>query len=464
MELEDTKYSVLLCKKCFEKGDYLIPIYEKNEVTQKIGYKCSKNHKIDKNDIICKKIDENLKRKLTFCENHKENIFCAWSKDKAKNICFFEVGEHLTNKKDYELFMYIYPDIELNEDMYFKILDSLKQLLKEYLIGFPKAIKEINYLKEIVLINENNFYIFFREKIVNYQTIKNIYFSLEIMPSKEEIELLEKKLFLVVNEYGDNIYETTKKEIKNLVIKESNSDFKEGEKDIKIVSYIENKTKLLLAYYNNKKYSNIFIFEIIENNLVQRKKLEQEFNIQVAMVYNEKLIILLKNKELFFITFNENLTEYKTSSLNLDKYLLNMIIGNDDDHDNNNNYDDSNHDIDNIYDYNNDNNNHINDDINDDYDDNNNSQDDDLFQINHDHSNNNESLNENHFYGGLCGGTYNNTQFHDYLFDYNFYSYSFDYHFYSTSYENQVFKINKDKILLLYENNVYLMTLNEKLD
>ena len=47
------KSFVLLCNKCLEKGEYMIPIFYLND-SKKIEYKCSKNHIINEKDI-CKK-------------------------------------------------------------------------------------------------------------------------------------------------------------------------------------------------------------------------------------------------------------------------------------------------------------------------------------------------------------------------------------------------------------------------
>ena len=61
------------CKKCLENGEYIIPLYDKNELTKEIEYKCPSKHENIKNDIIYMKIDENLKLKLKHCKNHKKN-------------------------------------------------------------------------------------------------------------------------------------------------------------------------------------------------------------------------------------------------------------------------------------------------------------------------------------------------------------------------------------------------------
>ena len=337
MESKDIKHSVLLCKKCLEKGEYIIPLYDKNELTQEIECKCLK-HKNVKNDTIYMEIDEALKIKLTCCENHIENNFCGWSEKESKNLCFMEIGEHLTDKKNYELFIDIYPDTQLKEDMYFETIDSLNQLLKKYLDEFPKANKEINYLKEILHIIENSFCIFLKEEIVNYQTIKNISFSIKIMPSKKEIESLNKQLLVYI--YGDLITETTKKEIRDNEIKEINSDFKVNTKEnkpeennINIIPYIEENKQIFFTYYNNENFYNISVYKIIGNNILTIHELQKKFKIDFIMAYNEKLILVLEKDKLHFVSFSEKYNEENIYSISIENILYNN------NHNNNNNDD-----------------------------------------------------------------------------------------------------------------------------
>ena len=401
MESQDIKHSALLCKKCLENGEYIIPLYDKNELTKEIEYKCPSKHKNIKNDIIYMKIDENLKLKLTHCENHKKNSFCAWSENDSKNLCFMEIGEHLANKKNYELFMDIYPDTQLKEDMYFETIDSLNQLLKKYLDEFPKANKEINYLKEILPIIENSFCIFLKEEIVNYQTIKNVSFSIKIMPSKKEIESLNKQLLVYI--YGDLITETTKKEIRDNEIKELYSDFevntkenKPEENNINIIPYIEENKQIFFTYYNNENFYNfnfyninfynISVYKIIGNNILTIHELQKKFKIDFIMAYNEKLILVLEKDKLHFVSFSEKYNEENIYSISIENILYN-----------------------------------------------------------NNHNNNN---NDNYFLPAFENHLMNNN--------------NFGHHLQSTFYENQVIKINQNEILFLYKNEVYLIILNDE--
>ena len=83
--IEEKSY-VLLCKKCLEEGEYIIPLFELN-IFNEIEYKCPKKHIMDKNDVCFKILDTEIKNNLTYCnnENHSDNnerretLFCEWS-------------------------------------------------------------------------------------------------------------------------------------------------------------------------------------------------------------------------------------------------------------------------------------------------------------------------------------------------------------------------------------------------
>ena len=121
---------VLLCSKCLAQQEYFIPLYHKNETTNEIEYECSKSHSITKNDVISMNLDDDLIRKLNTCEIHKE-IYCGWSEDDSKNLCFYDIGIKLTNKEKYLLFIDLIPDT-IKKDLFFQTIDSLKQLLNKF--------------------------------------------------------------------------------------------------------------------------------------------------------------------------------------------------------------------------------------------------------------------------------------------------------------------------------------------
>ena len=328
-----------------------MPIYLQNEITKKFEIKCTKTHNTEKDEFISMKLDQCLKLKLNYCENHLENKFCGWSKVDQRNLCFYEIGQELVNQKDYLLFMDLYPNIpEQKKNMYYQTIDSLKHLLNKYLNDYPNAEKEINYLNEIVVIIGNSFHSFYEQKIVNYQTIKNILFSLSIMPSKEEIDSLEKQLLVYI--YGDLIIETTKKEVQNINIKEMNCEFvkktkpqilqsvlpspqqgglSQGKTEI-IQIFGENEQKFFYLFVKERESIEIYIYTIIGNNIYNTQYVKQNFQEygekSVEMVYNDKIIIIFNNRKLFFIVFSKTYNEYNSYSLDLNNLLNNNNINN----------------------------------------------------------------------------------------------------------------------------------------
>ena len=90
----NTNSLVLLCKTCYEQGDYFIPTYVLN-LSDEIEYKCPKNHIIGKKDVIMALLDEDIKGRLTRCNNEEhinpnsndKNKLCVWCDDSQKNLC-----------------------------------------------------------------------------------------------------------------------------------------------------------------------------------------------------------------------------------------------------------------------------------------------------------------------------------------------------------------------------------------
>ena len=194
MEAIKANEEIFICKKCFVKGEYMIPLFQINEKTNEIEYKCSKKHNIGINDVMSMKPNKDLLLKLSKChnQNHKE-YFCGWSEEEANNLCFYDIGTKIDKKEKYILFSDIYPNISENEQYYLQIIDSLKEFLNKY---SNKSNKEISNMKNIAIIIENSFYMHYTLKLINYQVIINLSYSLSIMPSKNEIDYFQKNTYI----------------------------------------------------------------------------------------------------------------------------------------------------------------------------------------------------------------------------------------------------------------------------
>ena len=314
MELDKTSKEVLLCKECLVKKEYTIPLYHKNETTNEIEYKCSKSHSIGTKDVISMILDDDLIRKLNFCEEHKEK-YCAWSEDGLTNLCSYDIGNKLESKQQYLLFIDIYPSTNKTQKLYSQAVYSLRELLNKYLANAPKAIKEIKYLENLIIIFENSWFLLCKHNINNFQVIQNILYSLSIMPSENEIKSLEKEYLMIL--YGEFIIKMTKKKVIDIDVKELNHNFS---KNNKIIQFIGNQNQQY--FFNLDQNGFIKIIKMRNNDITYIYNSENNYKFEKGdciLPYNDKIIIVLQDKKLLFIDYINNVTYH----LNLSNYLLN---------------------------------------------------------------------------------------------------------------------------------------------
>ena len=112
----ETNNLIVLCKKCYENNEYFIPLYQKGKKEFEIELICQKNHKIDKNDIIEKVLDNNLKSKLKQCQTHQES-FCGWSEKELRNICKEDAAIYLRNNEKFQLYVHIFPNVTFQTEL-----------------------------------------------------------------------------------------------------------------------------------------------------------------------------------------------------------------------------------------------------------------------------------------------------------------------------------------------------------
>ena len=83
---------IFICKKCNEKGDYLIPIITYNKVDKKIIFKCLKCDSDNADDFYETLINDELKKSLNDCKTH-EGKFIGWCNECKKNLCHLCIAE-----------------------------------------------------------------------------------------------------------------------------------------------------------------------------------------------------------------------------------------------------------------------------------------------------------------------------------------------------------------------------------
>ena len=120
---ENIESNVLLCKKCYQKGEYINALYSLNKENDTIEYKCSRCHILKEDDVLGIKIDEKIKNSLSKCrKEHEENVFCGWCNECQKNICFLCIPEE--NKKNINIF-YLW-NCYLNKEWKIYLISKLK--------------------------------------------------------------------------------------------------------------------------------------------------------------------------------------------------------------------------------------------------------------------------------------------------------------------------------------------------
>ena len=310
--MDDEDELIILCKKCYDNENYFIPLFQKGKNEYEIELKCPKNHIIDEDNIIHIFLDEKLKNKLGKCQEHCE-VFCGWTEDEFRNICFYDVGKLMKDKKDYLLYGNMIPSYveQIKQKEHIKKID---ELIIKYKNDTPELIKEIEYLKILQTHIRINLELFYNLKIHNYQIIKNINNVLNII-TPEEVDDLDKKRLL--NKYRAILYGINKMP-KDLEIKEANLiviDHNCFEPLIGINPY-NNKKNYFLQFIRGKS-NEIAIYEP-DGNFINKISLPPElFDVKnyLALMFIEKILIVFHRNRLNFFIISD---DYK----NYDSYIL----------------------------------------------------------------------------------------------------------------------------------------------
>ena len=310
--MDDEDELIILCKKCYDNENYFIPLFQKGKNEYEIELKCPKNHIIDEDNIIHIFLDEKLKNKLGKCQEHCE-VFCGWTEDEFRNICFYDVGKLMKDKKDYLLYGNMIPSYveQIKQKEHIKKID---ELIIKYKNDTPELIKEIEYLKILQTHIRINLELFYNLKIHNYQIIKNINNVLNII-TPEEVDDLDKKRLL--NKYRAILYGINKIP-KDLEIKEANiSEINHNcfEPLIGINPY-NNKKNYFLQFIRGKS-NEIAIYEP-DGNFINKIYLPPElFDVKnyLALMFIEKILIVFHRNCLNFFIISD---DYK----NYDSYIL----------------------------------------------------------------------------------------------------------------------------------------------
>ena len=316
--MDDEDKLIVLCKKCYENNEYFIPLYQKGKNKYEIELKCPKNHIIDKDNNINIFLDNKLKKKIGECQIHCE-VFCGWFDKELRNICFYDVGYLMKDKKDYLLYGNLVPGYveQIKQQEHIK---KIKELIIKFKNDTPELIEEIEYLELLHKHISMNLNLFYNYKIHNYQIVKNITNVLNIITS-EEVDALDKTRLL--NKYNI-ILSGINKMTKDLEVKEANL----GENEYNCFEPLIGENP-----YNNKK--NYFL-QIKKGNNNEINIYDQDgFNVNkislylgfldaknyLSLMFSEKVLILFFRQYLHFYIISDDYKKYESYNLQFEHLL-----------------------------------------------------------------------------------------------------------------------------------------------
>ena len=297
--MEDEDKLIVLCKKCYENNEYFIPLYQKGKIKYEIELKCPKNHIIDKDNNINIYLDNELKKKLRECQIHNE-VFCGWIEKEFRNICFYDVGYQMKDKKDYLLYGNLFPGYseQIKQQEHIK---KIKELMIKFKNDTPELIKEIEYLELVYKHISMNLNLFYNYKIHNYQIVKNINNVLNII-TPGEVDDLDK--IRLLNKYN-GILSGINKMAKDLEIKETNL----GENEYNCFEPLIGENP-----FNNKKNYFLQLKRGINNNEINIydkdgynvNKIHLFYDIfdsknYLSLMFSEKILIIFFRRLYFYI-------------------------------------------------------------------------------------------------------------------------------------------------------------------
>lgn len=319
--IEEKSY-VLLCQQCLEIDEYTIPTYELNSFGE-VQYKCPKDHKIEKSEILLLSLDNDIKKRLNQCTKAEhlsmgldgDHIFYAWCEQCKRNECELDISSDVGH--DYILYEYVKPDDNMKIVLKDK-LDKLKALIDKYNKCSPNSIEFIHYLTKTYNRNFMNYNLYFNEKILNYQTCINVLFNMSDDFKDNLFDVYEDNLtkFEYVYLYKDllNDEQTNKLSTRILFRK-----FMEKEIIIPLIREIKDKSRkneiyfgLFTQFLDGKA---LFIYDSNKNK-INKIDITPEENFGIIK-YQNNIIIIYDSSTFNIIYFSEDYKTHQIFKLNI---------------------------------------------------------------------------------------------------------------------------------------------------
>ena len=319
--------NTILCSECLKEKKYIIPLYIRNKESNSIQYKCYKHNILNENNIYDCILTSKLKKKLKYCEIH-EKIFCAWCSKCEKNLCQICLGDEFKKNHDYILYNAVLNENEnfVKEYIVNDIKDLkffLKEIKKQY-DNIEEYKEDLDNLENIIKCNEFSYNLFYKENIINYQTILNIANNTDdLIKNYEKYELMYKKIYDIFLSFikGKNI-----KDINQVKLPISK---------LKRKIFILN-SELFDDQNNNQKsiYKNVFIVLNVENklfsiydmnglaiNIIRLGKFSLDESCKIIQ-YKSNVLMLFYKTFISFLIFSSDFKNYEiTDEINLSKII-----------------------------------------------------------------------------------------------------------------------------------------------
>ena len=326
---------VIFCGECTKENKFEIPLCIWNKNLNEIEYKCRRHNKLNENNLFDIKITDKLKIQLKECQIHKNKIFCGWCDECNKNLCQICIGDELRKAHNYILYSSLF-DENIEEEFVLKkikMIKSLFEVIKNVYSYIDEYSYDIKSLENIIKCNEIIYNIYFKQKIVNYQTIINLKQNInDLNENYEKFKLLcdniDNVFISFIKGKDINNLNTIKipeiKNISKIIILNSemyDEENNENNKYIEDNNLSNNNNKvfvLLIKEYNKLLIYNMNGFKINEITLNLNFKIFHEM-----IQYKSNILLLFYGSFISFLIFSNDFKEYEfTDEINIEEFII----------------------------------------------------------------------------------------------------------------------------------------------
>ena len=224
--------------------------------------------------------------------------------------------------------MNIFPENK-TQIIYNNQLEKLKSLYKEYNIYCHHLKNELDTLITLIIYSDITFNLYYKNKIINYQTINNVSLNLKFL--QKDIDLLES----IFNKNKYTYFLSTILNKQGSKISQNNIKIPSISEEIKIIPLINNNINGYNKNIENNKYFAIYysIKEVlyiynINGNLINRINLNEILEIETnykeynksnkfeMIQYESNILLIVYNTKFIFILFSDDFKNNEIATYN----------------------------------------------------------------------------------------------------------------------------------------------------